>query len=165
MAQSEIAPAVWGPYMWKLLYTLADHIGKDPENSEKEAELITFIVGNLGTILPCVECQTHFKQYYVKHPIDTQWLSLNGEQLRYTVMKWLWELQNYIRTVKHQPIMVQTVEIAINLYKDYVIPVDEFNYINMCINSATNQGMVHPVYKDDWWASVKELTTLLKLSR
>jgi hypothetical protein len=165
MTQNEITPAVWGPYMWKLLYTLADHIGKNHDNSEKEAELITFIVGNLGTVLPCVECQVHFKQYYIKNPFDTKWLLLKGDTLRYTVMKWLWELQNYIRTIQNKHIMVQTVEIAINLYRDYIIPVDEFNYIRMCIDSATNKGMVHPAYRDDWWRTVKELTSLLKLGR
>ncbi len=75
-------PAVWGPIAWKLLHAIGARAGKPIKKMEKDEQReALWLLSNLETIIPCVECRQHILAYKKQHGLPQE-SSLIGA--------WLW---------------------------------------------------------------------------
>jgi hypothetical protein len=57
-------PAVWGPKLWKILHIIGYYSRIAPEKLMKDSKReVDWLLGNLETIVPCVECRLHIEEY------------------------------------------------------------------------------------------------------
>jgi hypothetical protein len=113
-----ITPADWGPLFWRVLHILAERVGGTAVPAGilmQHAWGIEFLITNLQYMLPCKECQQHFKEHLVDTPI-VNWKSLSGADLRKTARTWLWNLHNAVRASQGKPVMIATADDCIPLY-------------------------------------------------
>lgn len=76
--------ALWGPSLWRALHTAAE-IG----NVEKFAAVAAALDG----ALPCPDCEKHYHQWYITHPVPTE---------RAAIRTWLLDLHNDVNRRSHK---------------------------------------------------------------
>jgi hypothetical protein len=137
----------WGPVYWKILHCFAAHCGGigDPITDVDDARTMELLVGQLGFVLPCEECQGHARTWTEQHPFS--WVGLRGAALRGSVELWLFAFHNAVRERKGQPIMYATLSEARAVYVDCKIQPCE---IDVLTNSA-KYAIDHRIVKAPAW--------------
>jgi hypothetical protein len=100
----------WGPAYWHVLHCLAHKMGayEDMINCMDQGRLFEYIVGHLGDVLPCSECQSHASDYFRANRLTL--VGLRGAALRGTAELWLLNFHNAVRTRKGQEIIVSSID-------------------------------------------------------
>lgn len=87
----------WGPYLWIVLHTFAEKLGRQPNElmALDEAREIVIILKATEHIMPCEKCRKHYHEYLKKNPVD-DFVQRRGEFLRQAVRTWLWKLHEAV---------------------------------------------------------------------
>jgi hypothetical protein len=87
----------WGPYLWKVLHTLAEKLGRQSIElmASDEAREIALILRAVEHIMPCEKCRKHYHEYLKIHPVD-EFAQRRGEVLRQAVRMWIWKLHEAV---------------------------------------------------------------------
>ena len=62
-------PKIWGPHAWFLIHSICLNYPENPTEVDKKNYKNFFL--ELSNVLPCEECQNHFKKNMKKYNIDT----------------------------------------------------------------------------------------------
>lgn len=150
----------WGPPLWRILYSITEYLGRDQRRYTKEAHAITFLIGNLGAILPCIECQRHYHNYYYSQKISVIWYKLVGEDIKNIPRIWLWRLHNSIRERNTQPIIVSTTEQLNSMYKNVKINKEDLDIFYKYAKSAIENGVINQQTFELWWSKLQNLIAI-----
>lgn len=92
-----IQNSVWGPPLWRILHTLAEHLGalKHPFLEADEVRYWIQLLRSIEDILPCSLCQTHYRAWRKSNPLDA-FSPLRKETLRNEARRWLWSLHQHV---------------------------------------------------------------------
>lgn len=89
--------ATWGPLLWRILHTAAEHLGKPrpPLMQTDEVNRWMFVLKSVENTMPCAICRGHYKEWLVKSPV-AQFTTLRGLPLRERARKWLYDLHENV---------------------------------------------------------------------
>jgi len=121
--------ATWGPLLWRLLHTAAEHLGK-PRPALLQTDEVNrwiFVLKSVENAMPCPLCRAHYKEWLLRNPV-TQFTMLRGLPLRERARKWLYDLHENVNVGK-SVISGITIEQMPEMYgslKGYQEAVDKF---------------------------------------
>ncbi len=97
--------AEWGPLFWKLLHALAERAGSKTDPLVQGDERRTWIrcIKELGPVIPCDVCQTHYSSWLSSHPVDDL-LTMSYNQVGPFVRNYFWSLHNVINEENERPV-------------------------------------------------------------
>ena len=104
----------WGPDMWKVLHTCAEHAGSSILHLDEARAWMKLLKITEGA-LPCATCRTHYKEWLKANPVD-EFLGLRGERLQGAIRLWLWRLHESVNARKQEPVHFPYEEVGI--YKE-----------------------------------------------
>ena len=84
----------WGPHIWKILHTCAEHAGTSVIQMDEIRAWIQLLRLTEGA-LPCAMCRTHYKAWRASHPLE-YFLTYRGEMFKEKLRYWLWELHESV---------------------------------------------------------------------
>lgn len=84
-----VEPTEWGPTFWKTIYYICFTYDIHQEPVKQMVEMFFY---SLGGLLPCPDCQEHYRTYYEKNNIK---LVLNDKM---KLLQWVYHLENEIAT-------------------------------------------------------------------
>jgi hypothetical protein len=85
----------WGPPLWRVLHTIAEHLGRQPVPSlsvDERRACLNFL-HSIESVLPCEKCKKHYKAWRQKNPPH---VFGQGAEFRDAVRTWLWALHSEI---------------------------------------------------------------------
>jgi len=87
----------WGPALWTILHTAAEHLGKPrhPINQTDEANTWMLVLKYIEPSMPCPMCREHYRAWLGKQPIS-QFTALRGPALREAARKWVFWLHEEV---------------------------------------------------------------------
>jgi hypothetical protein len=157
----KVEPEIWGPIVWKYLHCLTEKISinGNPIITADQIKYTEVLLSTLHTILPCTECQAHASLYISQNPVPSL-KDLKGEQLRSVIRTWIFTFHNSVRIRKNQPILVNSPEECIGIYRNCSIPKCEYNTLIRSVAYAARQGWVRI---DNWkrWYTHSERIRLI----
>jgi hypothetical protein len=141
----------WGPVYWKVLHCFAAHCGLigDPITDADDARTMDVLVGQLGFVLPCDECQAHARAWLAEHPVS--WTGLRGIALRGSIQLWLFAFHNAVRERKGQPIMFATLAEANAAYVECKVQPCEIEVLTNAAKYAIDHQIVKPAAWKRWY--------------
>lgn len=91
----------WGPLLWRILHTSAEHLGKNRPAllQTDEANRWMFLLKGVEGVMPCKLCRKHYAEWLKRSPIS-QFTTLRGNELRERARKWLYTLHEEVNTGK-----------------------------------------------------------------
>jgi hypothetical protein len=157
-------PEEWGPILWNALHCIAERIGTTGSKAvdTDQARAMEYVVFQLATILPCKECQQHYREYLVKYK-PTTWIGLYGEDLRATIRTWLFTLHNSVRQRTNKPIIVSTAEDCQQQYAICEIKQCEIDTLIQNINFAIMNGWIRREAWKQWFIHFNRTRILVGL--
>jgi Erv1 / Alr family len=141
----------WGPVFWKILHCFAAHCGLigDTISDGDDARTMELLVGQLGYVLPCEECQGHARTWINEHPFA--WTGLRGATLRNSIQLWLFTFHNAVRERKGQPIMFPTLAEALATYVECNIQPCEIEVLTVAAKYAIDHRIIKPPAWKRWY--------------
>lgn len=100
-------PKVWGPSLWYILHIISFNYPINPSYAQKRIYHDFYI--NLKELIPCENCQKHYRQHLHSNPITP---ALDS---RADLVKWVITLHNQVNISLAKPTM--TVEEVLMAYK------------------------------------------------
>jgi hypothetical protein len=90
------SPSEWGPTAWELLHGIAERVGNNTLHSmiQDEKNGIKYTLQHFGSLLPCLKCQSHYKEWLRKHSID--FTKGYGEFLQDHLRQWIFDLHENV---------------------------------------------------------------------
>lgn len=91
----------WGPLLWSILHTAAEHLGKPrhPLLQTDETNRWIFFLKAVEGVMPCKLCRKHYAEWLKQSPIS-QFTLLRGVDLRDRARMWLYTLHEKVNTGK-----------------------------------------------------------------
>lgn len=89
----------WGPSLWNILHTVAEHLGKSavPLLLADEVRLWIQLVKVTEGVMPCALCRGHYAEWKKQHPPEATFTArLGPESFKEAARKWLWELHEEV---------------------------------------------------------------------
>jgi hypothetical protein len=147
----------WGPAYWKILHCLSARLGMigDAISDTDEARFMEYLVGHLGEVIPCEECQGHAAAYIEAHPI--RWIGERGPTFRGAVELWLMNFHNDVRGRKGQPIEILDLEAYEAAYIDCKIVDCELDIVARSAKYAIDHNIVRPAAWKRWMTEFRKL--------
>ena len=128
-----------------------------PESFELPQGL-EYLIGHLGFVLPCSECQGHARDYFQNNRLGL--VGLQGAVLRGTAELWLLNFHNAVRMRKGQEIMISTVDGLASVYDGCTI----IKCTEDILGRAAKYAMDHRIVKAAAWKRWTTEFRKLKLS-
>jgi hypothetical protein len=93
--------ASWGPLLWSILHTAAEHLGKARPAllQTDETNRWMFFLKSVEAVMPCKVCRKHYEEWLKTSPIS-QFTLLRGAELRERSRKWLYTLHEKVNAGK-----------------------------------------------------------------
>lgn len=87
----------WGPVLWSILHTAAEHLGavRHPLIQTDEMHRWVFLLKAVEEAMPCKLCRKHYGEWLKQNPLS-QFTPLRGAALRERARKWLYELHENV---------------------------------------------------------------------
>lgn len=88
----------WGPYLWRVLHTLAEYSGNNQTNSMMMADEMRawpLFMKALPNVLPCPDCKIHLNNWIKIHPFL---LPTDYSQWKQYIRLWLYTLHEDVNT-------------------------------------------------------------------
>lgn len=147
----------WGPVFWKVLHCLSVRLGMigDVISDTDQARAMEFLVGHLGEVIPCNECQGHAATYISAHPIS--WNGLRGATLRGTVEAWLMNFHNDVRGRKGQKLEVADLATYEATYRGCTVAPCELEVLARAAKYSIDHNIVKPASWKRWMTEFKKL--------
>jgi len=150
-----VSPSEWGPNAWELLHGIAERIGyqKNASLIKDEQNCIRLTLRHFWSLLPCQKCQTHYKEWYRMHPLNT---TKYGEYLQEDLREWLFNLHE---NVNHDREVISGIPIDMLKEKYKSINLRECaNRLKTMYQRGIQTGVLKPI---DWKVAWKQLDMLL----
>lgn len=162
--QQPADPEEWGPIVWNALHCIAERIGQTGNKAvdTDQARAIEYVVFQLATILPCQECQQHYRTYLVNYKPVT-WIGLYGEELRSTIRTWLFQLHNSVRQRTGKPIILSAPDECQQHYANCEIKKCELDILIQSVNYAILNGWVRREAWKQWFIQFNRIRILVGL--
>lgn len=93
-----IASIVWGPVVWNTLHLIASAFPDRPTEIEKK-QYFAFVL-NLGPVLPCQVCKSHYKQ-----TLTDLGFCLRHVENQETFFRFIFDLHNHVNQRLGKPLM------------------------------------------------------------
>ena len=143
--------AEWGPHIWKILHTCAEHAGSSVLQIDEIRAWIQVLRLTEGA-LPCAMCRAHYRTWRTRHPLE-EFLSYRGDIFKERLRQWIWELHEYVnvsRDISGLPIEGLAIYKAVSSQElnqsiSALIPVFE---------KAVLHRQVNPTYVTEWRRAV-----------
>ena len=89
--------AAWGPLLWLILHTAAEHLGKErpPINQVDEVQRWILVLKAVEGTMPCEKCRKHYAAWLKRRPVAV-FTPLRGAALRSEARKWLYDLHEEV---------------------------------------------------------------------
>lgn len=151
--QQLLAPAGWGPILWKYLHCIAERMGYSGNTivDTDQANYMEVMINMLPVILPCQSCQVHAGSYLATYPLP-QLRGKYGQPLRETVRNWLFTFHNYVRRSNGQEIVLFRLEDCIAQYTGGVVPKADYTAFIQSVAAAVRQGWVRMENWRKWYS-------------
>ena len=151
--RSHLDTAEWGPVFWKVLHSLAEHIGKmnNPRMDTDQAIEFQLIITSLPTVLPCELCQAHSRDYIMNN--RPNWPGLYGDALRNSVRTWLFTFHNHVRTSIELPIVLHSSDECIAMYgptSTSPLTMEEISFLFENLTYASRIRVIQPNACKKW---------------
>jgi hypothetical protein len=116
---ADISPSDWGPLLWKFFHILAERVGRSGVDSlDRDMALaLEFIVENIPSVLPCLECQNHARAYIRSHPFN-QVKTKRAAELQAFARQYFYDFHNHVRQSTGKPIIVASLEDCKKMYEE-----------------------------------------------
>jgi hypothetical protein len=149
-------PLQWGPILWKYLHTIAENLGVSGNKivDTDQANYMDTILTTLHLIIPCKECQAHTASYIASNPLPTI-KGLQGITLRIVVREWLFHFHNSVRTMKGQPIILNTPE-ECHQYNGNISK-NDYTFFVQSVGHAVRLGLVRTDNWRKWYSNSERL--------
>jgi hypothetical protein len=139
---------------------MAERLGNKIHQTEndKQGACFTSLMELLPSVLPCMECQKHMRDYVSEHPIPS-YEGRPREEMRTMARQWLFDFHNAVRHQKGQSVELSTVEDCKTTYLYASITHQDYsNWIRAVAVAMRNQW----VYMEDWqkWYELSETLRL-----
>ena len=80
---------LFGPPIWTSMHLIAHSYPTNPTHKDKENYKQFF--QNLANVLPCIDCQNHFKMTLKKYPLDSDVM-----KSRESLSKWCYTVHSFV---------------------------------------------------------------------
>jgi len=93
-----LVPTTWGPHWWKMLESIYHHYPKETnvslwtDEDRRYISSVATLLSVMKDLLPCQECQSHYRSFLETHPIDENVLLEKS-----FFWEWLYQLRSAIR--------------------------------------------------------------------
>jgi len=93
-------PNEWGPSMWKIIHITSLSVGKQtvPMLQQDEIHALKQFIKQLGLLIPCKLCRTHYLDYSRTHKINYKYT-----EVKESVAYYFWNLHSEINTTNGKP--------------------------------------------------------------
>ena len=148
-----LAPAGWGPILWKYLHCIAERMGYSGNTivDTDQANYMEVMINMLPVIVPCLSCQMHAATYLASHPLPLL-RGQYGQPLRETVRNWLFTFHNYVRTANGQPLQITRLEDCIAQYTGGMVSKADYTAFIQSVAAAVRQGWVKMENWRKWYS-------------
>jgi len=87
----------WGPPLWRILHSLAEHLGRQtiPLLEVDERRAWIGLLRSIEGVMPCAKCRSHYRAWRIKMPIEK---CMNSYSFKDDAREWLWSLHTEINT-------------------------------------------------------------------
>jgi Erv1 / Alr family len=94
----------WGPVLWAILHTLAEHSGKNILGTSRDDEKRqwTNIIHGLPKIIPCPKCREHAEAWIVKTPVTAIKL-LSADELHEWLVNYFYNFHESVNARNGKP--------------------------------------------------------------
>ena len=151
-----VSPVEWGCSAWQLLHGIAERIGTHKNNNliRDEQNELRLTLRHFGSLLPCVKCQVHYREWY---RLNTPSTNLYGEFLQDSIRKWVFDLHE---NVNHRRNVTSNLELT--SLKELYSGID-LRVLATRLKSVYQRGVQLKVLKpDEWKIAWKHLDFLLR---
>jgi len=151
-------PDEWGPSMWKIIHTTSLSLGKQtlPMLQQDEIHALKQFIKQLGLLIPCKVCRSHYLQYSRTHKINYKY-----SELKQSVAFYFWNLHSEINASNGKPnIEFNDLEELYNKY-DISIIMKDFNVI---FKKYILQRIIAPDNYNDFLKSFVKLYTIININ-
>jgi hypothetical protein len=139
----DLNPKSWGPTYWNVLHTLAELSGKKGSINNEEGYLWDYILREMPDIIPCIECQKHYREYYTANPPRFVLSSL-AEERRNKLREWLYTLHS--NTPRYSETPVPTLEEMPDKYSLAQVNLsEEMKKMYGFYNAGVTQGILNGI--------------------
>lgn len=92
-----VSPAEWGSTTWKLLHGLAEKVGNHTNQImiRDERNELRIVLRELWALLPCRNCQEHYREWIRHNPPDA-FVSQGGGYLQEEMRAWVYRLHESV---------------------------------------------------------------------
>jgi hypothetical protein len=158
----EADPEEWGPIMWRYMHCLIQRIGYSGNSiiDTDQANYLEMMFNNFSSILPCLECQNHARQYMSQNPPPSL-KGLYGENLRKTAQLWLFNFHNAVRQRKGQTIQIHNIEQLETEYGECFVAQCEFTILTQSVSYAVRNGWVRVDLWRKWFSYSERMRVLV----
>lgn len=132
----------WGPVLWSILHTAAEHLGavRHPLIQTDETNRWIFLLKSLEDAMPCKLCRKHYGEW-IKHNPISQFTPLRGEALRERARKWVYELHENVNRSRNvtSGILLENIPTMYGSLENYQLHIEQFVALS---KEAVQQGLV-----------------------
>ena len=116
-----VSPAEWGPGAWTLLHGIAERVGNHSNHLliRDERNELKLTLRHFWALLPCVKCQTHYKEWLKAHNPESWIQGPFGSDLQDSMREWVFSLHenvNMSRNVVSRFTLEQMKEVYSSVY-------------------------------------------------
>lgn len=133
-----VSQTIWGPYFWKLIHNITVLYPENPSDTDK-LMIIKFIHSFLY-LLPCGQCEAHFRSNLIAFPITNEYLSSKKK-----IVLWGIKMHNIVNIMlRKKNIYVENIDIVneeINKYQT-LNTIDLFK--NVLSYAVDNKAVINP---------------------
>jgi len=153
-----VSPAEWGPNAWKLLHGIAERVGRHSIflMARDEQLALGFTLKRFWQLLPCKQCQTHYREWLHKSPSDA-FTSKSGAYLREDMRHWVFRLHEDVNARRglESGFQMDTLQAT---YSN--LPLREYaNHLKSFYQRGVLAKVLQP---EEWKAAWKQLDLLLR---
>jgi hypothetical protein len=154
-----VSPHEWGPHAWNLLHGIAERVGKHDKLMliRDEQNAIRLTLRHFGSLLPCLKCQKHYREWLHKHAPEL-FLQRTGEDLRAALQDWFYTLHEAVNE-RNEIVSGVSRESLSERYKDIHLR-GEAAHLRNVYQRGLQQGVLK---SEEWKAAYKHLDILLRL--
>ena len=152
----------WGPLVWKILHTVAEHLGvsTNPLVAADEARTWVQLLKSVEAMMPCPLCRNQYRTWRLHNPIEKIGF-LRGGALRVGARDWMWRLHENVN--RDRGVQGMTVEEAERVYAARTreeLQKDVDTLLKL-LTEATQIGQADPNAVRTWKASLSLMRRLV----
>jgi len=152
-----VSPEEWGPGAWDLLHGIAEHLGNHTNRSliQDEQNELRLCLRHFWSLLPCLKCQNHYKEWVLKNPPDSL---ISNMDIKDSIREWVYKLHENVNKSRDVSSGIELSSLS-----------DRYSKINLRkraedLKSFYQRGLLLRILKAETWkVGWKHLDLLLRI--